>query len=146
MSHLPIRLTHQPGTERVVGQPYLGGTPETLPGFRRHAYGLILALDPSSGKVVWRARTATPIQSGVLVTAGGLVFAGQTDGGFRAWDAKSGAPLWEYPTDCGINAPPITFSINGKQFIVVACGGSSGLRSIGFNSPTGDQILAFSLP
>ena len=145
-SHLPIRITHKPGTQRIVGQAYLGGTPETIPGFRQKAYGLVLALDPISGKVAWRSETRVPIQSGVLVTGGGLVFAGQTDGGFRAWNAQTGASLWEYPTECGINAPSITFSIHDKQFIVVACGGSSGLRSIGFDSPAGDQILAFSLP
>ena len=58
----------------------------------------------------------------MLATAGNLVFLGQPDGTFSAHDAKTLKELWSFNTGTGINAPPVTYSVNGKQFVAVLVG------------------------
>ena len=65
---------------------------------------------------------------GVLTTAGGLVFAGQSAASFDAWDARSGKHLWGFDTEAGANAAPATYQIDGRQYVVVAAGGSRYTR------------------
>jgi alcohol dehydrogenase (cytochrome c) len=77
---------------------------------------------------------------GALATAGGLVFTGTKDQQFLAFDAKTGRQLWGFATAAGVNAPPITYAIDGQQYVAVAAGGNYQI-----NSPRGDQVLAFSL-
>lgn len=109
-------------------------------------WGQLVAVHPLSGEVVWRYRTDYPMIGGVLTTAGGLVFAGRTEGSFGAWDAATGTLLWDFPTGVGCNAAPATFtSSGGKQFVVVACGGNHALNTLGL-TPLGDQLLAFAFP
>lgn len=76
------------------------------------------------GKEVWRETYARSWNWGsILTTAGDLLFAGGTnDRHFRAYDAKSGKLLWEFPTPSGIISPPTTFRIDGKQYIAVVSG------------------------
>ncbi len=69
-----------------------------------------------------RSRRASPFTSGVLTTGGGLVFAGTPEGEFNAYDAKSGKRLWSYQTGSGIVGSPMSFSIDGKQYIAVPSG------------------------
>ncbi len=86
--------------------------------------GGIQAWDINSGKEVWRTTYEHSWNWGsILTTAGGLIFAGGTnDRMFRAYDAKSGKVLWEFPTPSGIISPPSTFSIDGKQYVAVVSG------------------------
>ena len=77
---------------------------------------------------------------GALATAGGLVFTGEGNGQFNAIDTDTGQILWHFRTEYGVNAPPVTFSVNGKQYIAVAAGGNSL-----FGYKTGDEILVFTL-
>ena len=77
---------------------------------------------------------------GVLATAGGLVFSGEGNGYFRAYDARTGARLWQYRSDYGVNAPPVSYAAGGRQYIAVAAGGNSL-----FGYKTGDEVLVFSL-
>ena len=77
---------------------------------------------------------------GSLVTAGGVLFAGEGDGWFRAYDARNGRQLWEFRTPAGVNAPPITFEVDGVQFVAVAAGGNT---QQGY--PLGDEVFVFSL-
>ena len=105
------------------------------------AYGLFSAVDLKTGRIAWQVRTQQPIISGVLATAGGVVFTGLTDKHFAAYDARTGAPLWHYDTHAGVNAPPITYMIHGRQYVAVAAGGNLPLNSI-----RGDEILVFALP
>ena len=65
-----------------------------------------------------------PTAVGLLATAGGLVFAGDREGYFMALDATSGKPLWKFQTGGVVIAPPITYSMNGKQYVAVAAGAS----------------------
>jgi PQQ-dependent dehydrogenase (methanol/ethanol family) len=84
------------------------------------------ALNIDTGEIVWEvpqpgaARAKT--WSGVLATAGGLIFYGQPNGGFAAADQRSGKTLWRFPTNIFMKASPMTFMLNGKQYVVVAAG------------------------
>lgn len=81
------------------------------------------AVDPATGKVRWTVPTPTWTWSGTLATAGGLVFMGESDGWFRAYDATDGRVLWSYFCGAGVDSSPITYEIDGRQYIAVPAGG-----------------------
>jgi alcohol dehydrogenase (cytochrome c) len=85
-------------------------------------YGRLQAIDLETRKTVWTARTRAPLTSGVLATAGGVVFSGGFDRVFRAHDDRTGAVLWEQRLNDVISAIPISYSVNGKQYVAVATG------------------------
>jgi alcohol dehydrogenase (cytochrome c) len=116
---------------------WLGGA---FVGTGEPEYGLFSAVDLNTGKVVWQKKTGRPMVGGALATAGGVVFVGTADKEFFAYDAKSGRQLWRYQAKAGVNAPPVTYSINGTQYITVAAGGNYQI-----NSPRGDEVLTFRL-
>jgi alcohol dehydrogenase (cytochrome c) len=68
------------------------------------------------------ARTDLPNWAGVLATAGNLVFTGLWEGALVAYDGRTLQELWRFDTGCGIQAPPISYSVGGKQYIAVAAG------------------------
>ena len=103
--------------------------------------GNFTAIDVQTGTIEWQHQTDDPMVGGALVTAGNVVFTGEGNGNFDAFDARSGELLWQYQTQYGVNAPPITFEIDGKQYISVAAGGN---KLYGY--ATGDEILTFALP
>jgi PQQ-dependent dehydrogenase (methanol/ethanol family) len=106
------------------------------------AWGTLSALDlADGGKLKWQVKTDEPLIGGVLATGGGLVFSGAGKGVFAAFNGASGLQLWSYQCDAGVNAPPITYAIDGKQFVVVAAGGNA---LFGFKQ--GDMVVAFGLP
>jgi glucose dehydrogenase len=78
------------------------------------------------------------------VTAGQLLFAGQSPGSFDAWHASTGQHLWSWPTEAGCNAPPASYMSTGRQFVVVACSGNQLLVRLGLTSYS-DQIIGFTL-
>jgi len=86
------------------------------------SYGSLKALDPLTGEIKATQKLDYPNWGGVLATAGNLVFLGLPDGTFSAHDARTLKELWSFNTGTGINAPPITYSVNGKQFIAVLAG------------------------
>ncbi|CAN5882328.1 methanol/ethanol family PQQ-dependent dehydrogenase [soil metagenome] len=116
---------------------YWGGTVLSPTG---KDYGLYSAVDLRTGKIAWQHRTTRAMISGSLATAGGLTFTGLTDRHFVAFNARSGALLWDYRTKAGVNAPPITYAIKGRQYVAVAAGGNLPL-----NSTRGDDLLVFAL-
>ena len=85
-------------------------------------YGSLKALDPTTGETKANVRLDFPNYAGALATAGNLVFLGQADGTFTAYDAKSLQQVWSYSVGTGINAPAVTYSVNGKQYIAVLAG------------------------
>jgi mono/diheme cytochrome c family protein len=97
------------------------------------AKGYIRAWDPVAQKMVWQAELGGGWNSGLLTTAGGLVFGGGSDGIFAAYDAKSGAKLWSLDLKTGMSAPPVTYTVDGEQYIAIAAafGGSGGLGATG---------------
>jgi PQQ-dependent dehydrogenase (methanol/ethanol family) len=83
------------------------------------------ALDIQTGKIVWEIPQIGPTEanySGVLSTAGGLLFYGETGGGFAAVDAKSGRTLWHFESNAIWKASPITYTVKGKQYVAIAAG------------------------
>jgi PQQ-dependent dehydrogenase (methanol/ethanol family) len=85
------------------------------------------ALDIETGNVAWEIRQVGPPEanySGVLSTAGGLVFYGETGGGFAAVDARTGKTLWHFETNQAWKASPMTYVMNGRQYVAIASGGN----------------------
>ena len=103
-------------------------------------HGNVSAINPVTGKIEWQNRRDSPMVGGVLSTAGNLIFAGEGEGRLIALDARSGKELWQHETSYGVNAPPISYSAGGKQYIAVAAGGN---RLFGY--ATGDLIVAYTI-
>ncbi len=90
------------------------------------AWGELKAWDPVKQKVAWSVKHPGSFNGGVLSTAGGLVFQGTSDGHFAAYAADSGEKLWDITTKIGIVAPPISYSVDGKQYVSVLAGWGGG--------------------
>jgi len=88
------------------------------------AKGSVIAVDAATGKTMWRYEMVRTPSGGALATAGGLVFLGDNFGYLIAFDARSGKVLWKFQTGATIVAPPVTFTVDGKQHLAVAAGGS----------------------
>mgnify|MGYP001548324819 FL=1 len=97
------------------------------------AKGFIRAWDPVAQKMAWQIPMTGAWNSGMLTTAGGLLFAGGSDGIFAAYDSKTGKKLWSIDAKTGIVAPAITYTVDGEQYVAVAAGwgGSGGLGATG---------------
>ncbi|MEQ8798020.1 MAG: PQQ-binding-like beta-propeller repeat protein [Salinisphaeraceae bacterium] len=104
-------------------------------------WGNVSAIDPVTGNLIWQRRFDQPMVGGLLATAGDLVFTGEGNGAFHALDAETGTTLWTHQAEYGVNAPAVTYRIDGRQYLAVAAGGN-GL----FGFPTGDRLLVFALP
>lgn len=84
--------------------------------------GGVKAWDPVKQQQVWFNKDPLPYTGGILSTAGGLVFHGDVQGWFKALDAKSGKTLWKFNTGSGISAAPMTYVLDGKQYVAVVTG------------------------
>ena len=135
---------HQPMTYHVESSPYpggklwLGGAFKIIPGSEQ--FGNVTAVDYNTGKIAWQVKTPLPMMGGALTTAGGLMFTGEGDGWFRAYDAESGKVLWSFFAGAGVNAPPASYSVDGKQYIVVGAGGNTQI-----DFKRGNNIIAFTV-
>lgn len=107
-------MTYQPGTF------YPGGGENELPA--EEAGGEIRAMDATSGNAKWTFPLLSPPWAGVLSTAGGLLFAGSDEGNFFALDAETGKPLWDFQTGAHIVANPVSFTVDGHQYVAVSAG------------------------
>ena len=85
-------------------------------------WGALRALDPATGKLKWEWKHTSPSWAGVLSTAGGLVFTGDAEGNVIALDAASGKVLWHFQCGASVFASPMSFAIDGKQYLAVAAG------------------------
>ena len=103
------------------GAFYLGNDFSVNPGHGDHL-GQLLALDPATQKPAWTMDLPLPWNGGTMTTAGNLVFFGDINGMFHALDAKTGKPLWEMNVGSGVGAGPMTFSVDGKQYIAILVG------------------------
>jgi quinoprotein glucose dehydrogenase len=147
-------------TEENSGMPY------TFTGYNRFLdqegypaikppWGLLTAIDLNKGAIIWQETlgeyseliekglppTGTENYGGPVVTAGGLIFiAASKDEYFRAFDAKTGKELWRYKLPAGGYATPSVYEVQGKQYLVIACGGGK------MGTKSGDSYMAFSLP
>ena len=120
------------------GKLWLGGAFKVIPG--EEQAGNVTAVDYNTGKIKWQVKTPQPMIGGILATAGGVVFAGEGNGRFRAYDAKNGKVLWTFQAGAGVNAPPSSYSIGNKQYVVVGAGGNTQV-----NFRRGNKIIAFTL-
>ena len=117
---------HQPMTYHVEESPYpggklwLGGAFKTIPS--EEQWGRLVAVNLDTGKVAWGVKTPQPLIGGVLATAGDLVFNGEANGWFKAYDATNGKELWKYNCGAGVNAPAVSYMVGGKQYVAVAAG------------------------
>jgi alcohol dehydrogenase (cytochrome c) len=118
------------------GKLWLGGAFTNVPGGVQT--GNVTAVDYNTGKIKWQAKTPQPMIGGILATAGGLVFTGEANGWFKAYDSKSGKVLWSFQAGAGVNAPPSSYMVGGKQYVVVGAGGN-----VQIDSKRGDSIIAF---
>ena len=135
---------HQPMTYHVEATPYpegklwLGGAFKVIPSEQQ--WGNVTAVDYNSGRIKWKVKTQQPMIGGILATGGGLVFTGEGNGLFKAYDSSTGETLWQYQANAGVNAPPASYNVGGTQYIVVAAGGNVQL-----NYKRGNEIIAFKL-
>ena len=136
--HQPMNyITHTAPWEK--GRLWLGSAFVAIPG--EEQYGLFSAVDLRTGKIAWQNKVPQPMMGGSLSTAGGLTFTGEGNGNFNAYNSKTGKLLWQFNAGAGCNAAPMSFELDGEQFIAVACGGNFQL-----SYPLGDAILVFGLP
>ena len=154
-----------PGIAPQYGTPYVGmvhpwlnplGVPCNPP-----PWGTLTAIDLTTHRIVWQhpigdtratglfgTHTNVPMKTGIfniggnMVTAGGLVFIGATaDNMFRAMDVNTGRMLWSATLPAGGNATPMSYAVNGRQYVLIAAGGHGGL-----GTKTGDYLIAYALP
>jgi alcohol dehydrogenase (cytochrome c) len=90
-------------------------------------YGRVMAINLATRKVVWTQRQRTPITTGVLATAGGLVFEGSIDRVFHARDASTGNVLWQQRLNDVPNSAPISYAVDGKQYVAIAVGNGGAI-------------------
>jgi PQQ-dependent dehydrogenase (methanol/ethanol family) len=135
---------HQPMTYHVESTPYpkgklwLGGAFKVIP--TEEQWGNVTAVDYNTGKIKWQVKTPQPMIGGILATGGGLVFTGEGNGWFRAYDSGNGKILWSFQAGAGVNAPPSSYTVGGKQFIAVAAGGNVQL-----DFKRGNSVIAFTV-
>jgi alcohol dehydrogenase (cytochrome c) len=102
------------------GKRFMGATRRPVPG--AEPWGALRALDAMTGEKKWEFRLQSPPWSGVLSTAGGVVFSGDMEGNFFALDAQTGKLLWRFQTGGAIVANPITYMSEGNQYVAIAAG------------------------
>jgi len=113
-------IYYKADVEYTPGAPFLGGGEQALDGDR--ATGAIVALDAMTGKQEWEFELLTPPWSGVMATAGGLVFGSSAEGVFFALDAAAGNPLWNFNSGAHIRTNPMGFAIDDNQRVAVVGG------------------------
>lgn len=130
---------HVEASKYPGGKLWLGGAFKTIPSEKQS--GRLSAVNLDTGKVAWKFDTDEPLIGGVLATSGNLVFNGEANGLFRAFDASNGKKLWEYQTGAGVNAPAVSYSVGGKQYVAVASGGNNQI-----DAKRGNSVVVFTLP
>lgn len=164
---LYVNSNNQPNITTLVEQPAGSNSRFRITGYNKFLdqegypaieppWGVLSAIDLNAGEIVWQSTlgeyaeltargippTGTENFGGTIVTAGGLVFIGGTrDEMFRAFDKQDGRVLWQTKLPAGGYATPATYSVDGKQYVVIAASGGGKL-----GTPTADSIMAFALP
>jgi len=136
--------------EYKAGEFYMGMDLSDMWEWPDGPRGHLKAIDPMTGKAKWEQPSELPRVSGVLSTAGGVVFSGQLTGEFEAFDSDTGAKLWSFQTGSGVEGQPVTWEQDGVQYIALSVGiggayvifsGDERLRNI----PAGGSLWVFAL-
>lgn len=106
--------------------------------------GRIMAIDVADGKPLWKVTSPLPVFAGMLATKGGLLFTGDQRGQLLAFDERTGKELWSFQTGSGINASPITYQLDGKQYVAVLSG-LGGDPSFYYSAPKGGMLWVFAI-
>lgn len=136
---------HQPMTYHVEeakypgGKLWLGGAFKVIEGEKQ--WGRLAAVNVDTGKMAWKFDTEQPLIGGALATAGDLVFYGEGNGFIRALHAGTGQKLWEFNCGAGANAMPVSYTVRGKQYVAMGCGGNTQL-----DFKRGNTMVVFALP
>lgn len=121
--YVPVRemgsYYYKTDVEYEPGLPFTGGGERRLAD---EAWGAVRALDARTGAKMWDFKLPSPPWSGVLSTAGGLVFSGSQEGNFYALDARTGVALWQFQTGGAVRSNPATFLVEGRQHVSVSSG------------------------
>jgi PQQ-dependent dehydrogenase (methanol/ethanol family) len=145
LGYMYIDALHQPMHYATSYSPYeegelwLGSAFTGIPG--EEQWGYVVAVDVNTGEIAWRHQTEQPMVGGSVATAGGLVFTGEGNGHFDAFDAETGELLWQFNAGAGCNGAPMTYELDGTQYVSIACG---GLFQTGYRR--GDALFTFALP
>ncbi|HEY8519508.1 MAG TPA: PQQ-binding-like beta-propeller repeat protein [Gammaproteobacteria bacterium] len=112
--------------------------------------GTIHAISPSTGRTAWKYEQRAGMLS-LVATGGGLLFGGDVNGRFRAFDQETGEVLWEVNLGSPVNGYPVTYAVDGRQYVAVSTGGSGLAFGLARLSPelrpgTGNQLFVFALP
>ena len=125
----------------VIGGP-LPDDPAVREAVKTSATGALVAWDPVAQKEVWRAARPGAWNGGTLATEGGLVFQGTVDGRFLAHDAATGRQLWEYDNQAATLAGPISYEVDGEQYVAVTAGyGSAFFLIAGLQAPKPGALI-----
>ncbi len=133
----------------VQGQPFWGGGPGETEAETGTAYGVLVAIDPASGKLRWKYRDNYPLVGGALATGGGLVFGGNQEGYAFALDDRSGEVLWKFQTGSAVRSQPVTWKVDGRQYVAIPSGGGGLAVTIVGEPPIvtlGSTLVVFALP
>ena len=176
-AHTWHSMSYHPGTGLVYlpihGTPFIFGAPDSFEpsalannqaaDFSANAtldpdevlaatYGRLIAWDPVAQEEVWRLERAGQANGGTLATAGGLVFQGTGSGQFTAVDASSGEQLWSHHVQTGIIAAPITYAVDGVQYVAIMAGTGGSWAMVGgdgnmkgYALPNESRLLVFAL-
>ena len=113
-------IYYKADAEYEAGAPFLGGGEQALSG--DEASGAVLALDALTGDQLWEFSLQTPPWSGLMATAGDLVFGSSNEGNFFALDEDTGVPLWNFNTGAHIRTNPMGFAVDGRQRVAITGG------------------------
>ncbi len=135
--HAPIKYTlvDEPAKEGKPAIKYAVSEPT-----KDARWGIISAINLATGKLKWQVKTEQPLMGGILSTASGLIFTGEGNGNFNAYSSNTGDLLWQVNVDAGVNAPAISYEVDGVQYVAVAAGGNSI-----FGYTAGDNIVVYAL-
>ena len=112
-------------------------------------WGHVKAFDPATGREVWRWDAEHPIVASLLTTAGDLVFVGEPNGRFNALHARTGELLWSFQTGSGIHSNPVTYMLDGRQYVAVPTGWGGWVEGYApemYGAPRGTALFVFALP
>ncbi len=140
----PENFVYRKGAANTGADGIVGSLPDSQAerdALRPLMKGRLLAWDPATNSEAWRVEHSGPWNGGTLSTAGNLVFQGTADGEFVAFTADTGKELWSFPTQTGVVAAPMTYQIDGEQYVSVAVGWG-GAYALVF----GEYVRAESLP